>query len=176
MLAAYPSILCCLRVAAGIEHNILAVTSPKPTRTESTWMGFPSTLLLQLFFVQKIKDRMRTEDAGLMLRSVFFCLALTLAFCIFVRVLEMPSVCLCESSISVFSASDRGSVLAVHGCAHTHTHTHTTHASTHCACDICEHKHPHSCTHLHTHTRTHVRTHTPPVLLECNHGNGAPAQ
>lgn len=59
--AAYPSILYCPGVAAGIKLNILAVTSQKPMGTESTWMGFPSTLLLQLFFVRKIKDRIRTE-------------------------------------------------------------------------------------------------------------------
>ncbi len=73
VLAAYPSILYCLGVAAGIEHNILAATLPM--RTESTWMGFPSTLLLQRVFVHEIKHRIRTEEASLMLRSIFLCQA-----------------------------------------------------------------------------------------------------
>lgn len=72
---AYPSILCCLGVAAGIEHSILAVTLLK--RTESTWMGFPSTLLLQRVFVREIKHGIGTEEASLMLRRIIFSLALS---------------------------------------------------------------------------------------------------
>lgn len=72
VLAVYPSILHCLGVAAGIERSILAATSAKPKRTGSTWTGFPSTLLLQLFFDCKINDRIRTEEASLMFQLQYF--------------------------------------------------------------------------------------------------------
>lgn len=78
VLAVHPSILCCLALAAATERSTLAVTSSKLKRTASTWMGFPSTLLLQLFFDRKINDRIRTEKANLMLMlSILFRLALS---------------------------------------------------------------------------------------------------
>lgn len=72
VLDVYSSILHCLEVAAGTERSILAVTSANPRRTESTWMGFHSTLLLQLMSDWKIDDRIRTDDASLKLKFRYF--------------------------------------------------------------------------------------------------------
>lgn len=143
VLAVYPSILHCLGVAAGIERSILAATSAKPKRTGSTWTGFPSTLLLQLFFDCKINDRIRTEEASLMFQLQYFfppwhsaklsvLHLMSVCMCAFVCGAESQKwrlACLYESSFSAFSVSECGSVLTAYNCTYKHTHTHTVHTA-----------------------------------------------
>lgn len=137
VLAAYPSILYCLGVAVGIAHNILAVTR----RTQSTWMGFPSTLLLQLFFVRKIKDRIRTVEASLTGTQLSF---LHFTLC--------PCRCAFLCAMQCLGNAVRLLLCLSHS---TQLRRHTAHTSTLCAYDIMQAKanpllHPPPHTHTHT--------------------------
>lgn len=161
LAAAYPSILCCLGVAAGMEQNILAVT-PLKMRTGSTWTGFPSTLLLQLLFVPEIKCK--EGEAGqrklVQWREVFFellgsILYFTVSVRIFVQCLRKYHLPVCRNPALQYPLPQSAAGLS-HRCTYRQI-AHMTYAV--------------MSTPAHAPTYTHI-----PCLLECNHGNGAPAQ
>lgn len=174
VVAVYPSILHCLEAAAGTERSILAVTSPKLKRTGSTWMGFPSTLLLQLLFDCKINDRIRTEGSwfDVKLEVVFFfpCLPLDsgpprFTLCLRACLQEPRNAVLpvCANPALQHSPSHSTTVFSQRVIVRSHMHTMCMRASQ-------------STPTLAPPTRSHVHIHThTPCLLECNHGNGAPA-
>lgn len=104
----------------------------KLERTERTWMGFPSTLMLQLFFVRKIKDRIRAEEASLVLRSIFFLPETQLSVLYVILCLcACASLCVmqCLGNAAAFQFSLSLNVAA----SSQHTDAHT---STRCAYDI----------------------------------------